>query len=192
MKACRNSRQRIALLALQKPSSENAATSEPSPEEQALRAHFEHCDRCREYWNELSALAGRLASAKDQRAEFSVSEPFHRRVLRALHSAAPGRQPEPRPQPHWLSWRIAWPVAGAGLIAVAALVANLQNHKPTSIARTEVVPAAAEQPPPPLASEYLLTANRSLEQLDDLLTRQAKVNLPPAPPLTLFTVLGEQ
>lgn len=37
-----------------------------------------------------------------------------------------------------------------------------------------------------------LTANRSLDQLDDLLTRQAKLNLPAAPPLTLFTVLGEQ
>lgn len=185
MKPCRKNRKRITWLAL---------GALESAQELTLRAHFETCAGCRRYLEEISSLAVGLETAETE-TDIATSESFHRRVLSALAAEEPAGK-EPAPLLHWLwNWRVAVPAlcATAGVICVllhfvqrpgASLSGTTTVHvvAPTSHRQVDLLPTLAN---------YEMVANRSFDQFDELLTRQANRNLPPAPSYLASSLLSE-
>jgi hypothetical protein len=168
MNPCSTHRKPIALL---------AAGALGPQEEQSLRAHLATCEGCRGYYEEVSNAAQKL-KAVEPRADIQTSEIFHNRVLGALRAEA-------RP-PAWqlvlmrvrasiLNWHFALHLAGATVIVFLALSLPLRRPAISSPGPTglQVVSAPGTKPDlEPTVSNYQTVANRSLEKLDDLLTRQ--------------------
>ena len=169
MNACKD-RQRLIL--------EFALGTLPPAEAQALQAHLESCAGCREYLAEVSRLGARLRGSA-QRSDIEATEAFHQRVMRAVRNA------EARPK--WeviagvlrvgpMNWR--WAASGLGGLAVLVAVVLLLFLRPSETQHAST-PASgrhnqesAKELPPSVAN-YRIAANRSLEQLDELLTQQA-------------------
>ena len=180
MKACAKNRKWIAWLAM------DALEAHQARE---LRAHIEACEGCRRLLEETSEMTRALRKAQIPTG-IEASESFHRRVARAIKAeesrslwaavVAPFRGAP-------LKWRVALPVLGAMAAAVVALsvlaprsrTGNVPSPVPSS-ARAVSAPSWDSDLPPTLAN-YQLVANRSLEDLDELLTRQGNRNRPPAP-----------
>ena len=193
MNRCPENRRRITELVLSQTKPHASAARTPGIPDEALQAHIDQCESCRRYLREISELAGRLANAtREARPALEVSENFHQRVLRALRNAPA----EPQSLTGlWLGrqwWKLMAPACAVALVAGLAIVSQTAHRpsappKPTPPGST---PMAAQRLPPPVASEYWLVASRSLDQMDDLLNRQAKQNLAPAPALKFTTLLG--
>ena len=84
---------------------------------------------------------------------------------------------------------LVWPVLGASAVAVAAWAIFLQRPNvplPPSTAAQSRVPVESDFEP--TISNYQMVANRSLDKLDDLLTRQANRNPSPIPIYTVSTL----
>ena len=181
MNPCRINRKPLALL---------AADALDANQARELHAHAQKCEGCREYLAEMRALTtGLQAKAPDR--DIEASAVFHQNVLKALRSAAA------RPQAPSLleslrcslvNRRFALPVA---LAAVAVLVGFLffwSNSTPPRLAPRDSRMASRAHIPKdvaPTLSSYLIVANQSLDQLDDLITRQATHRLPQASTYTL-------
>jgi Putative zinc-finger len=158
-----------------------------APRAQALRAHLEHCPGCRRYLEEISAVGERLATQPAE-PEVEPSASFHRNLLARLRA-------EERVSP-WaiLSTRLNWRLAVSALGA-AALLLLLLSLLPPSITLTPPVRITRLVPPPPMpardlsasVANYERVASRSLDELDDLLTQQARRNPPSAPTFTAAT-----
>jgi len=181
MKTCQRNRKSIALLTV---------GALDSDEEKQLRAHLHDCESCRKYFNDLAELNRKLTIAsRTDTEEFAVSERFHQAVLRALHKAEakPGLQ---LLMGRLIGWRTAF--AAAAVVAIVAISLFRLLPPPATVMPVplRIEPAETRALPPPLASEYWLAANHSLDQLDDLLTRQARQGLPPAPRFTVATLLS--
>lgn len=176
MKPCPRNRKLLVWLAL------DTLEAEPA---RALRAHLETCAPCRDYLRDLATVQEKL-TALEPTPELQPSPAFRRRWMAAL-------EPE-RPRSPWFllaenlshrlrNWRVAVPALGAA--AVLFLVFSTLWHSPKiprPIRGTTL--SAPRRDLAPTASNYRLTANRSFEQFDELLTRQAAHNLPPAPTYT--------
>jgi hypothetical protein len=177
MKPCFSKRKLIAWLALGELDARRA---------QALRAHVETCKGCRSYFEEMSAVARRLAAAEDP-PEIEASASFHRRLvgrLRAEGSATAWESVASWLSASRLNWRVAVPVLGAAALVIALLflfprqpgeLRSVQGPRPV------VAPPAARDDLSPTVANYQRAATRSLEELDDLLTRQANRNPSPTP-----------
>ena len=143
-----------------------------------LRAHIENCTGCREYLAEISSLNARLRVVATG-TDIEASEAFHQRVMRTVR--------EEEAQPWWgamasslraaqLSWRVAVPALGGVAVVIAALL--LLAPRPGAPPPAPV-PSQARLSPrlegelPPSVANYRIAANRSLDQLDELLTQQA-------------------
>jgi anti-sigma factor RsiW len=193
MTPCRKNRKLITWLAL------DALEPEPA---RALRAHLHTCDRCRSYFAEISNVTETLAAAGVSRQSSSeTSATFQPKAASPL--LLPRATPSPRlgcrtpPKPEWrtpasklhailFNWRIALPAFGAIAITTIILLLSLSLPHPSAPAQKGAAPlrTANWQPKPALAPtifNYELVANRSLEQFDDLLTRQGIRNPPPVP-----------
>ena len=180
MKPCAKNRKRIAWLAL------DALDAEQARE---LRAHIEACEGCRRYLEETSKMTRALKEAQTT-PEVEASESFHRKVARAVRAkeswslreavAAPFRATP-------LKWRAGLSVLGAMAVAIVVLsllaprfgTGSLPSPAPSS-ARAVSAPSFNSDLPPTLAN-YRRAANRSLEDLDELLTRQGNRNRSPVP-----------
>ena len=178
MKPCANQRKPIALLALGDLEARQA---------RALRAHLETCAGCRAYSEEMSNVTRKLA-ASGVGSELRVSETFHRQLAARL------RAHERRPVGESLlvtlralcsNSRMALPLLGLG--AALIVTAMVLLPRPTPLPLPVPAPSQAVAPPPekrdlaPTISNYQMVANRSLEKLDELLSRQANKNLSPIP-----------
>lgn len=177
MKPCSSKRQSIAWLALDALEAYEAA---------ALRDHLASCEGCRQYLEEISSVTRSLKSgAPDSRLE--ASEFFHQRVADRVRASE--SSPVLDTVAAWLrgalrGWRVAVPASAVVLIVCAAIITTRQ---------TPVVPAPAPHPAQAVASpapgtdlsptiaNYQRVASQSLETFDELLTRQARKRLPPAP-----------
>ena len=153
-----------------------------------LRAHLETCEGCRRYLAEISDVKEKLTAA-EMTPDIQASESFHQRVAGKLRGEKPNSFGEIVAAYFcgtMSSWRVALPL-GAALVAVVAFAALRKHPEISSQAQP---PAQAAPAPnwnsdlPPTIANYQMVANRSLEQLDDLLTRQGSRNLPPA---TIYT-----
>ncbi len=145
----------------------------------ALRTHLESCAGCREYLAEISQMNSRLRVASEGSAA-EASDAFHERVMRVIRQR---REPSGRAAvAAWLrEAQLGWRLAGAGLAGLAlAMAAWLAVEGRPGGPTTASAPAPVPQAPalsaelPPSVANYRMAANRSLEELDDLLTQQAK------------------
>jgi anti-sigma factor RsiW len=180
MKPCAKNRKWIAWLAL------DALEAQQARE---LCAHIDACEGCRCYLEETSKMTRALKEAQT-RTEIEASEAFHRRVARAIRAeesrslweavAAPFRGTS-------LKWRAALPVLGAMAVAMVALSVLVSRFRTGSVPSPAPSPAQAVSAPslssdlPPTLANYRLVANQSLEDLDELLTRQGNRNRSSAP-----------
>jgi len=169
MKVCTDKRKLIVELALE--------ALEPG-QALALRKHVESCAGCREYLAEISRLKTRLHVAAEENA-VEASAAFHDRVLQALRGeTAPSGWAAVVVwlQETRLSWRVAWAGLGGLAVAIAALLLLVEHPGGPSTASapaaTPVSPALGAELPPSVAN-YRNVADRSLDQLDELLTQQA-------------------
>jgi hypothetical protein len=188
MKPCPKNRKPIALLAL------DALPAQPA---QQLRTHVEQCEGCRTYFEETLKIT-RALQPPETEPELEATESFHRVVTRAIRTA--------ERTPPWAAalfpfhlrhppWRMALSTLGA----IAALIVALAILTPRLSVKTSPSPAfsSAQTLPspafdvdlPPTLANYNAVANRSLDDLDDLLARQANRRHSPAP-IYRASVLG--
>jgi len=178
MKPCSKNRKLIAWLAL------DALEAGPAGE---LRTHLETCAGCRGYFEEISKLTTKLAAAEPV-SNRQPSGSFHQRLIQALHAE--------EKQPAWqaavtllraapLRWRVALPVIAATIVLVAVWLDQVRHRNAPEVARivAQAVPSPAGDLAPTIFN-YQMAANRSLDDLDRLLDKQAEENLPPAPVYT--------
>ncbi len=186
MKPCRKNRKQIALLAVNELDQHEAV---------ALREHIEACEGCRQYLDDILAVA-EMAATAGPGVEVEPSEAFHRRVQHALKA----HQSVPASEAAVLVWRSVrhWRMALTGLVAVVVLAAFAvlefaPYHRVSAPAAPVAQPGTVANLPPNLAptlANYEMAAGRSLRQLDELLTRQANQSLPPAPIYTASTPIA--
>ena len=169
MKACSRNRKPIAWLALSALDARAAS---------ALREHLARCDGCRRYWEEMSTLAERMASARPA-SSVEASEGFLRRVGQRLASAEAGSTLDDPWLLRWLrDWRVALPAAALPILLLLGAI-TLRHPWAHSVAG----PSPVQDLSPTLVN-YQMVASRSLDELDALLTKQASKGLPPAPVYT--------
>ena len=175
MKPCSKNRKLLAWLALDELDARRAGE---------LRAHIQTCDGCRRYLEEISTVTERLAAA-EVRPNIQASESFHQRLAGRLE----------QPASLWecliaqfaatrLNWRVALPTLGIAALVIATLSILVRQpavSPPAPIGVQAVLPPAPKGDLSPTIANYQQVANRSLDELDDLLTRQANRNPPPAP-----------
>jgi hypothetical protein len=198
MNPCRENRERLAWLALEGvvPEFHKLESAHEGPEQkQSLRAHLEVCEPCRQYLAELSGLAGRLQADAAGKGNGPVaSECSHQRLLRALDAGGPTGARRRLAREHRLGWRAAWGALGVAVVLVIGLLWSGSSSRRATVAAVERTHAPAEARakslPPPSVAEYSMAATRSLDELDDLLTRQSRRDVPPAPRLSLSSLLG--
>jgi hypothetical protein len=183
MKPCSRRRKRIAWLALGALDAREATD---------LRAHLQTCAGCRHYLEQISNVANRLSAVKPE-PDIRTSETFHRALIGRLRAEESGEVSEivaARLRPLVLNWRVVLPVIGAAAVVFAAL--SLVAHR-----RDVSLPAPApsytasktKDALDPTVSNYQMVANRSLDELDELLARQGNRN-PPSPALLTATPLS--
>ena len=183
MKSCLTNRKRIAWLAV------NALDAREAGD---LRAHLETCEACRRYREEISNLTAQLTPA-DAEPEFQASESFHQKVVGALRSEETASAWETLADlaGRRLHGRVAWPVIGAAVVVIAALFLFVQRPGiplPAPTGAQAVLKPNVKRDLDPTISNYQMVANRSLEELDELLTRQGNRNPPPIQIYTASTL----
>jgi hypothetical protein len=155
--------------------------------------HLETCEGCRRYLEAISNLTERLIAAQTE-PDIQPSESFHQRVVGRLRAEESGSSSETgvaRLQAILLNWRVVLPVIGAIAVVIAALSvfeprSGLPLPVPTG-AQAVLTPNLKHDLDPTI-SNYQMVANRSLEELDELLTRQGNRNAPPTPLYTASTL----
>ncbi|HVY70487.1 MAG TPA: zf-HC2 domain-containing protein [Verrucomicrobiae bacterium] len=188
MNPCPGNKQNLAWLALDELPPQTA---------RELRAHVDACPGCRQYLAEITQVTSALSaeSENEATATATASAAFHQNVLRALQKESQ--------QPAWLStaarlrksltnWRVAVPLTGVAALVIAFLAVSkpvshlastpsMEGHPTTNSAP---VVAVAKTDLAPTAANYRLAVSRSLDSLDDLLTRQANQSPAQAPVYT--------
>ena len=178
MKPCSNNRQLIAWLAVDELD---------ACQERALRQHLAICEGCSRYLQEISSVKDALF-ALETRSDIQTSESFHRRVVGAVGAEAERstwRTGMAQFRAAWLSWQLALPVVAATLLIIVALSGVLSRPGGVLPAPGHTQAVLIPKPKSDLAptfSNYQMVANRSLDKLEELLTRQANRN----PPSTLI------
>jgi anti-sigma factor RsiW len=177
MKPCSRNRKTLAWLALGELDARTTA---------ALRAHIETCDGCRHYLAEISSVKETLTTTEPT-PDLEASESFHRRVvtrLRAEQSGSLWDRLAERLGAGRLSWRAALSLLGATALVIALLSVLWRQPavpRPAPNRVQAVLPPGPKNDLSPTITNYQRVANRSLDELDDLLTRQATRRLSPTP-----------
>ena len=181
MKPCSKNRKSIAFLALGALDAQRAI---------ALRDHLAFCEGCGRYWEEISMVTQRLGAAQPG-SNLEASSLFHHGVsekLQAAESSSILKNLAAWFRGVTLGWRVALPAAAALVIALLAIVAMRHPSVPfppaTPIDQPE---STSESDLAPTIANYQIVAARSLEKLDELLSRQGNKPLPPAP---IYTASG--
>ncbi len=176
MKPCSKHRKRIAWL---------AAGALDSGLEGELRGHLETCAGCRGYLEQLRALTAKLTSS-ELRSDLVPSAMFHQRLVKSLtaeehRSVWAGYFRIPA-----MSWRIALPVIAVAALIFVMFIINLRSPDVHLVARStnQNFPqprSDGDSELAPTLSNYHMLANRSLETLDEVLSRDGRRNSSPAP-----------
>ena len=182
MKPCAKNKQPLSLLAV------DELAPRPAAE---LRAHMTTCPGCRDYFDEISKVAGGLTAAKAALPEIETSELFHRRLTQRIKAEEqPGAWAAwlPLARSRGLNWQFAAPLIVVGVVAALLLITR-QNHPsaPTAIASNSnpaPMPAAVS----PTFGNYRMLADRSFEALDQELSREAAAAPASAPVYTVASI----
>jgi predicted anti-sigma-YlaC factor YlaD len=189
MKPCFFKRKRIAWLAI------DALEPRQATE---LSSHLETCEGCRLYFREVSALTQSLTAAH-LATEASLAIPPKRRklsaALRPVRTFSPQSTLLAQLQASASNWKVVLPALGSvSVVFLILFVISWHRSAPpgtaplvSGIGRPTQAPVAPtiNTALPPTVANYLLVANRSLDQFDDLLTKQAHQPPPPAPVYTV-------
>lgn len=175
MKPCSGNRKSIALL---------AANALDAPAAGKLRQHIATCPGCQEYFGEISGVASRV-SRTHEASEIEASERFHRRLagrIRETEKKPPADQAATYLE--LMKWRLLIPFGAIclvfGIVVGRFYHPNRIHTTPSGVTPASAAAADAGDISPTLAN-YQNAANRSFDQLDALLSRQAGEGLPPAP-----------
>jgi hypothetical protein len=125
--------------------------------------------------------------AAEAKPDIQASESFHQRLVSSLRAEPSGSLWQTLAAPlaaARLNWRVALPVLGAAALVIATL-SNLVRQPPVSPPAPARIQAVSRPVPesdlPPTIANYQRVANRSLDELDELLTRQGNRRPLPAP-----------
>ena len=130
----------------------------------------------------MSALAGRFDAFKAT-SEIAATERFHRGLVRRIEAEArPGvwARVIERVRPRALNWRVALPIAGVMAVMSGWLITSSHRQAGQPVAQVVEPMAAAKKPVnevTPTFGNYRMLANRSLDALDQELTREAQASL---------------
>jgi len=179
MKPCRSNRKRIVWLLL------NALEQDEATD---LRTHLQVCAGCREYHLEISRVNHSLSSLQ---STVTQNTPLKASASRP-HQLIPSRT-DLSPATSFIQNilpRLAWPALASVLLVTVIIV--LVTHHPTTPSlpahQTNVI--TAQDPPAsvlPTLGNYRAVANQSIDQLDDLLSRQSKRPIPSPPAFSSVT-----
>jgi anti-sigma factor RsiW len=151
-----------------------------------LRAHLETCDGCRRYLAEISAVTEKVAAAV-MTPDVQATEAFHRGVVAKLRAEPSGSIWQTLAAPFIaarLDWRAALPAIGVAALVIVMLSTPVRQPAapaPAPAGAQAGLPPDIESDLPPTIANYQRIATRSLDELDELLTRQSKRNPPPTP-----------
>lgn len=157
------------------------------PHAAKLHRHLDHCQACHRYHQELVSVA-----ASVQSLQVLTEAPARRFSAEFRLAAADSKHPNfrrvaARYVPRW-SWRFALPVVVATIALVVSIVSVLQRH---AVPETQTVPqfdfpsvSRFSADLAPTLANYQAVANGSLEDLDQLLTRQSAKPVPAPRPFT--------
>jgi hypothetical protein len=143
-----------------------------------LAQHLQHCEGCRRYRQEISQITRGL-SALESFAEVSGADKVRSHSFRRLNlSGSNVRSLKARAglYQNIFSWRVGVP----GLCAIALALVVLSSVLPHRVAAPAPHPSPSVQllsPSPDLpatVANYRAVANQSLDELDDLLAKQAR------------------
>ena len=186
MKPCSQIRKNLVWLALGELDAE---------ESRQIRAHLSVCQGCREYFEEMSSLSKKLGSQVNS-SSIQASEAFHHNVELRIKSQsshtflamAAGIVESFIP-----NWRLLAP-AGAAALVIFALSGPLRSpvfspaQPSISQVKSDAEPGASVDP---TLANYLMVANRSLDSLDALLTKQGEQRNPSPSPLYTASALSD-
>jgi hypothetical protein len=185
MKFCRQNRKSIALLALDELDVRRG---------RELRAHLETCEGCRRYLEEMSNVTRTLA-AVEMESNIQTSGAFHQKLLAGLRAAESTSVPGAGIMHLWitrLNWRVFLPLSGAAA-AVVLLFFNPRHpdvRMPAPSGSQPLAAAGAETDLLPSIANYQLAAGRSLDNLDEMLDREADRIQSPLPVYAVSTPLS--
>jgi hypothetical protein len=146
---------------------------------QQLERHLWECPGCRQYWQEISAICREHSQVVDHLPLIANPEGFHQRLARRINS--PARDPRLLRRPvffDWLSdrrWQLAVATAVMVVLGLTILQFRSEPVRPKSIASTakSAEPTVAPTDTQPTFLAYRLAADKSLDALDAMLTREA-------------------
>jgi hypothetical protein len=127
------------------------------------------------------------------RTDIESSARFHDRVVRAIAAQENGSNRESLQRPAWpqlLPWRLIMPGLAALALAVTAITSVLRHASPSPPRLSVNIPKPRPVPSPdldPSLSHYQMIATQSLDQLDELMTRQGDRNPLPQPVYTAMS-----
>jgi anti-sigma factor RsiW len=180
MKPCSRNRKPLAWLALGELDVRRAGE---------LRAHLETCDGCRRYLAEISSVTKGL-SAAEVTPDIQASEVFHRRVVTRLRAEQAGSVWQYLAATfvaaRW-HWRVSLPLVGAAALIIVILPILTRQPSvppPAPIVVQAVLPPDIKGDLSPTIANYQRIATRSLDDFDELLTRQSKRDPSPTPNYT--------
>lgn len=166
MKPCPSYRESAALL---------ACGALPDGEADELRHHLQACAGCREHFRLLSAVCDDHTAAARHLSDAEFSPRLHGRIASAIRAEA-----DPQGNDPLFAAFTRWGrMAGVAVLLVLLVGGAMLLRKPTPPAPVAATPAppSAGKARPPAASVNLITCrlalNRSPEDLDELLAREA-------------------
>lgn len=179
MKPCRHNRKRIVWLQL------NALGQDEATD---LRTHLQTCAGCREYHREISRVNDYLSSLQSTvTLENTLTAPAPR--PRRLNPGRTGFSPATSFVQNLLP-RLAWPALASVLLATVIIVVVTHHPAAPSVPAHQTNIITAQEPVAnvlPTLGNYRAVANQSLDQLDDLLSRQSTRPIPPPPAFSPVT-----
>jgi hypothetical protein len=143
-----------------------------------LRAHLEHCEGCRRYYEEISNVTRKL-EVLETSPELQATGAFHNRVMRELRASGPvpfwkrlGLFPTGKSEFKWQpALVVVFPVLGFVVLTWMCLILMRIKEAAPQPPQPPLTSALDDKLPPTL-SNYYMVANQSLDKLDELLTRQ--------------------
>jgi hypothetical protein len=182
MKPCTEYRESIALL---------AARSLDSVAKERTERHLESCRTCREHFENLRRVCGKLERVPRDAASGELPSNFHRRLVERVRTDVEKSEPASASVPLrvWLREWLSWPRVGYAVAFALVLLLAVISIEPGSGRRDLPIkltgappPVRVVAPPAPTLMALSRALNESEGALDSLLARQEQLLAANDPP----------